>query len=276
MADFTINALGREWLLHQDVDGKFLIPDEIRPLLEMGSALKPAWEPICMARKPLIGTVAENVLQHGTGAINIDGCRIPADGDKLGGGRVSTTTDGWDRPWKHDEQAVAACIERGAAAIAKAESLGRWPANLIHDGSEEVLAAFPQAPGQQAAVRPDSGSGQKTDAILGKFATNSNHDPRGDSGSAARFFYSAKADKGDRLGSKHPTVKPVDLMAYLCRLVTRPGGLVLDPFAGSGTTGMACMREGLDAILIEREAQFVEDIKRRIAHVSGQDGELFR
>lgn len=97
----------------------------------------------------------------------------------------------------------------------------------------------------------------------------------GDSGSAARFFYTAKADASDRLGSNHPTVKPVDLMRWLVRLVTPPKGLVLDPFAGSGTTGMACMAEGFDAILIEREANFVDDIKHRIAHVSGEDSPLF-
>jgi len=93
--------------------------------------------------------------------------------------------------------------------------------------------------------------------------------------SGRRLFYSAKADKDDRLASRHPTVKPVDLMAYLCRLVCPPGGTVLDPFAGSGSTGMACMREGFDAILIEREAEYVADIKRRIAHVLGEDAPLF-
>lgn len=96
-----------------------------------------------------------------------------------------------------------------------------------------------------------------------------------DSGTAARFFYSAKADADDRCGSKHPTVKPTDLMAYLCRLVTAKGGLVLDPFAGSGSTGMACLREGFDAVLIEREAEYVADIRRRIAHVQGLDSPLF-
>ena len=98
----------------------------------------------------------------------------------------------------------------------------------------------------------------------------------GDAGSAARFFYSSKADAEDRLGSKHPTVKPVDLIAYLCRLITPPKGTVLDPFAGSGTTGMAAMREGFDAILIEREAEYVADIRRRLAHVRGEDAPLFQ
>ena len=89
------------------------------------------------------------------------------------------------------------------------------------------------------------------------------------------FFYAAKADKQDRAGSKHPTVKPVDLIAYLCRLVTPSGGVVLDPFGGSGTTAAACAREGLDCILIEREAEYVADIERRVAHVSGTDAPLF-
>jgi DNA modification methylase/transcriptional regulator with XRE-family HTH domain len=163
-----------------------------------GTALKPAWEPIVFARRPMIGTTAANVLAHGVGALNIDATRIPGE----------TVFD------------------------AK-----RWPANVLHDGSDEVAAALP--------------------------------------GDAARFFYSAKADASDRLGSDHPTVKPVDLMAYLIRMVTKPGATVLDPFAGSGTTGMAAMREGRNAVLIERESEYVADIRRRIAHVSGQDAPLF-
>lgn len=151
--------------------------------------------------------------------------------------------------------------------------MGRWPANVIHDGSEEVLAAFPAEAGAAAPVRGTEASAAIKNAygererVPGAF--------HADSGSAARFFYSAKADASDRLGSKHPTVKPTDLMAYLCRLVTPPGGTVLDPFAGSGSTGMACMREGFDCILIEREAEYVADIQRRIAHVSGHDAPLF-
>ncbi len=90
-----------------------------------------------------------------------------------------------------------------------------------------------------------------------------------------RFHYSSKADAEDRCGSKHPTVKQVDLIRWLVRLVTPPGGTVLDPFAGSGTTAMACMAEGFDCILMEREAEYVEDIRRRIAHVHGADTPLF-
>lgn len=230
-----------------------------------GTALKPAWEPIVMARKPLIGTVAANVLEHGTGAINVGACRVPSSGGAHREGEESQ-----DRRY----------TESGATNFAArpgprgGDPSGRWPANVIHDGSEEVLAAFPETDGQLAAVGPQHGA-KKSVNTYGDYGPRELTEPRGDSGSAARFFYSAKADAGDRLGSKHPTVKPVDLMAYLCRLITPTGGTVLDPFAGSGTTGMACMREGFNAILIEREAEYVADIKRRIAHVSGQDAPLF-
>lgn len=138
---------------------------------------------------------------------------------------------------------------------------------------EEVLAAFPDA--AAGGNIQSSAPSDKTGTIFGKFTGRFDNTSYQDAGSAARFFYSAKADAGDRLGSKHPTVKPVDLMAYLCRLVTPPGGTVLDPFAGSGTTGMACLREGFDCILIEREREYYEDIIKRLDHVRGADTPLF-
>lgn len=197
-----------------------------------GTALKPAFEPIIVARKPLIGTVAENVLVYGTGAINIDGCRVPTN-DSLGGGMVSKgrpkVSEGWDRPWMHDPAVTERKKVEAAQKVAEAEALGRWPANIIHDGSDEVVAAF------------------------GIYAEGSH-----------RYFYSAKADKQDRIGSKHPTVKPVDLMQWLCRLVTPPGGTVLDPFAGSGSTGEAAWREGFKCVLIEREEEYQADIAERL------------
>jgi predicted RNA methylase len=148
-----------------------------------GTALKPALEPITVARKPQAGTVAANVLEHGTGALNVEGCRVG----------------------------------------------GRWPANLIHDGSEEPAALL---------------------------------------GDAARFFYCAKASRSDRgEGNNHPTVKPTDLMRYLCRLVTPPGGTVLDPFMGSGSTGKAAMLEGFRFIGIERDAEYIKIAQARIDHV---------
>ena len=156
------------------------------------------------------------------------------------------------------------------------EQLGRWPANVIHDGSEEVLAGFPDGGG---GSRRNAEKGRRPSGFGNVGADKGDSLPNGemyaDSGSAARFFYHAKADKDDRAGSKHPTVKPVDLIAYLCRLITPPGGLVLDPFAGSGTTGTACIREGFNCILIEREAEYVADIRRRLDHISGGDTPLF-
>lgn len=241
-----------------------------------GTALKPALEPVCVARKPLIGTVAENVMAHGTGALNIGGCRIGADG----GGTHCANRDAAGRCLGHpDRRGTAFGLTYHAA---EGGVMGRWPANVIHDGSDEVVAAFPDAPGQLAplSTRP----GTKTSHIYGKLnreGEESAHRRYADKGStnfaplpgqrrpdgggpAARFFYSAKADADDRLGSKHPTVKPLDLMQYLVRLVTPPGGTVLDPFAGTGTTGEAAWREGFNAILCEREEEYQSDIARRM------------
>jgi DNA modification methylase len=224
-----------------------------------GTALKPAWEPICLARKPLSGTVAANVLEHGVGALNIDGCRVHAEDAKGGsytvtrlkpGATLNATGGNW-RP------------ESGGIEYRGEMKPGRWPANIVHDGSEEVLAAFPDAPGQQRGVGPANGAKDSVHCY-GDFGPRAQFDPRGDEGSSARFFYTAKADAEDRLGSKHPTVKPLDLMQWLVRLVTPRGGLVLDPFAGTGTTGEAAWREGMRAVLIEREPEYVTDIARRL------------
>jgi site-specific DNA-methyltransferase (adenine-specific) len=228
-----------------------------------GTALKPALEPIVLARKPLAGTVAANVLTHGTGALNIDASRIDAPNGLSGGGQNNTVAFRTSPTGDHARSAE--------------HPKGRWPANVIHDGSEEVISAFPDGGGNDKRVGVDPG--RRPGGFAGVGASSGSTVPNGalygDAGTAARFFYSAKADAADRCGSKHPTVKPIDLMAYLCRLVTRPGGVVLDPFAGSGTTGMACLREGFDCILIEREAQYVEDIHRRLQHVEGRDTPLF-
>ncbi len=216
-----------------------------------GTALKPAWEPIAFARKPLIGTVAENMHEHGTGALNIDGCRVMAE-------------DGQDRsrPPRTPNEILGGGKGTNLTA-SEHNALGRWPANIIHDGSDEVLAAFPQTDG--SVQRTGKRTGKRT-GVLGEFSgqdqVTMGHDDVG--GSAARFFYSAKADANDRLGSKHPTVKPVDLMQWLVRLVTPKGGLVLDPFAGTGTTGEAAFREGMRAVLIEREEEYRADIARRM------------
>lgn len=232
---------------------------EAEAFVGFGTALKPACEPIVMARKPLIGTVAENVLQHGTGALNIDGCRVEhvtVDGGSLAAnphlrGSINGGNGGNIFP-----------PECGRRVVTPNQS-GRWPANVIHDGSDDVVGAFPET---SSGLFKGNRSADKFRATYGAFkgTPEGETETYGDSGSAARFFYTAKADGDDRLGSKHPTVKPVDLMQYLVRLVTPRGGLVLDPFAGTGTTGEACIREGMRAILIEREAEYQEDIRRRM------------
>ncbi len=182
------------------------------------------WSPILPARKPPRGTVAANVLEHGVGALNIDGCRIESGGEHMRG----VVTTGKTRT-VYGEQA--------ASFVATDSPLGRWPANLLHDGSEEVLKAFPETcqPGCVSGSEPSKTTQNAYDA----FSDRSSAAARLDAGSAARFFYTAKADADDRIGSKHPTVKPVDLMQWLVRLVTPKGGTVLDPFAGTGTTGEA-------------------------------------
>jgi site-specific DNA-methyltransferase (adenine-specific) len=230
-----------------------------------GTALKPALEPITVARKPLCGTVAENVLQHGTGGLNVDGCRVAATGESLHGGgstvgkRAENHNEGWQRPWMKDEAAREAMRERSAASQAKAEQLGRWPANLIHDGSDEVVGLFPET---------TSGSGVKGKrtqvSCYGTPTQDLETEWEGDTGSAARFFYCAKADSSERRNSKHPTIKPLALMRYLCRLVCPPDGLVLDPFCGSGTTLEAARLEGFQAIGCELNPEYIRDCKERL------------
>lgn len=227
-----------------------------------GTALKPAVEPIILARKPLGGTVVEAVLAHGTGALNIDGCRI----------------EGPDQPITFNErfagQRDRENYRTGTASGQTLSGKGRHPANVLHDGSEEVLSCFPNAPGQLAAAATGVDR-RKNQHVYGVMARGSNGAaPRGDSGSAARFFYSAKAGPDDRVESKHPTVKPVALLRWLVRLVTPPGGTVLDPFAGTGTAAVACLRESLRCILIEREAEYQADIRRRLDRFTGQDSPL--
>lgn len=243
--------------------GEYVPSEEAAPWGGWGTALKPALEPICFARKPLEGTVAANVLKHGTGAINIDGCRV-------GTADNTARTDSGTALGRMNDDAWKA-----RAGVNGGHNLGRWPANVLHDGSDEVVAAFPRSSGQQASTSTSTSTREQQNCYGAMAKGSGGRPPRGDEGSAARFFYSSKADADDRLGSKHPTVKPVDLMRWLVRLVTPPGGTVLDPFAGSGTTGMACLAEGFDCILVEREAEYAADIRRRIAHVSGADTPLF-
>ena len=238
--------------------------DEARQWLGWGTALKPAWEPICVARKPLVGTVAANVLEHGTGGLNIGACRIE-------GAKPDTTRGAGGSRGRFGPLGAQGRIEDDGA--------GRWPANLIHDGSDEVLAAFPQAPGQQAPESFDAPSsksrnvygerGRRPGGFGDVGAARGSAAPNGpmytDAGSAARFFYCAKASQADRgAGNSHQTVKPTALMRYLCRLVTPPGGTVLDPFLGSGSTGRAAAAEGFAFIGVELNAEYIAIARERI------------
>ena len=218
-------------------------------------ALKPAIEPICMAQKPMIGTGTQNWQRYGTGALNIDACRVGTDGGTKGcdaGPSNGILGDGLNGSFGKP-----------------VPGLGRWPANCIHDGSTEVEAAFAAFGEGHARGNVTPAKRRAANGIWAEngFAFGAGRDEPingGDAGSASRFFYSAKADASARAGSKHPTVKPTDLMRYLVRLVTPPGGTVLDPFAGSGSTGLAADQLGMNAVLIERDPEYAADIERKI------------
>lgn len=268
----------RPWMDNPDhvIDGPLAASAASAAWEGWGTALKPALEPIVLARKPLVGSVAANVLAHGTGAINVDGCRVPTD-DVLHAPRSDPANR---KGVVGTELQAAGDAERNHAAqadsIARTMELGRWPANVVHDGGDEVVTAFPDAPGQ---LRSSSDEQRTQGAVYGAITSNGGriHTPRADSGSAARFFYSAKADQAERhagchdleKGNTHPTVKPVDLMRWLVRLITPPGGTVLDPFMGSGSTLIAADAEQFNAIGVEMNPDYVEIARRRLGHAAG-------
>jgi DNA modification methylase len=223
-----------------------------------GTALKPAWEPVILARKPLTGTVAANVQEHGTGALNIDGCRVGSESTLVkrplnSFGRMND--DGWQpKPGTNGSE------------------LGRWPANLIHDGSEEVVGLFPGSNGSGSAVRffycakaskadRDEGLNALPNRVLARSCQAQAEEKRGNLVEAESGAY----NKARIRKNNHPTVKPTDLMRYLCRLITPPGGVILDPFMGSGSTGKAAILEGFRFIGIEREAEYLAIAQARIA-----------
>lgn len=222
-----------------------------------GTALKPAFEPVVVARKPLIGTVAANVLAHGTGALNIDGCRISTDEDR-------------SRP-PRTPNAILGNGKGTNLTASESNPAGRWPTNVVLDESQ--AAELDQQSGELTSgkMRPThttAGRSVYGQNAEGGFTTMETY---GDTGGASRFFptfrYEAKAPTAERPrvgGVAHPTVKPLDLMRWLVRLVTPPGGVVLEPFAGSGTTVEACVAEGLRCIAIEREADYLPLIMRRL------------
>jgi DNA modification methylase len=268
-----------------------------------GTALKPAHEPICVARKPLDkgNTVAANVLHWGTGALNIDACRVETES----GGRPLREVAALRDDYEYAGNALAGRVDGslGSSKAVGSTDTGRWPANLIHSGEPEVLALFPDS---SVTGKRSEASQVATVAGTNWLADNHKSTEYTDAGSAARFFYCAKASKKDRdegldgfeakdrearyssiqdarphtaegyeyhrekRANTHPTVKPVDLMKYLCRLVTPPGGVVLDPFMGSGSTGKAAALEGFRFIGIDLDPAYVEISRARIAHAAGQ------
>jgi site-specific DNA-methyltransferase (adenine-specific) len=227
-----------------------------------GTALKPAFEPIVVARKPLIGTVAANVLEHGTGALNIDDCRIAGE---------STTTRHNSSSSSYMTGKVGEVQETQAAYITGSES-GRWPANIALD---ETAASMLDA--QSGEVKGAVSNGIKAtsgNGAAGIYCGPSEQRPGyADNGGASRFFYTAKASRQDRnagglADNTHPTVKPTELMRWLIRLVTPPGGIILDPFGGSGSTGLAARAENTRCILIEREDEYLNIIRDRLAQLN--------
>ena len=261
--------------------------DEGKKWAGFGTALKPAMEPITVARKPLIGTVAANVLAHGCGGLNIDGCRVETEEI------ITNHSRGEESAISKGKYGDSAAQETHQTA---GQQKGRFPANLIHDGSQEVLELFPNTKG---VIRKPTGKGILNPETGWNNNSMTDTTVRGhnDSGSAARFFYCAKASKQDRdegcdelplsdcgmmeddnypikTGSgnlretkrrnNHPTVKPTSLMRYLCKLVTPPGGTILDPFMGSGSTGKAAALEGFRFIGIELEKEYTAIAEKRI------------
>jgi site-specific DNA-methyltransferase (adenine-specific) len=218
-----------------------------------GTALKPAAEHWILARKPLIGTVAANVQEYGTGAINIDGCRIDTAGETWGGNAANA----------HEDYSGKIYGKFGKQYAKPSNPIGRWPANVTLD--EEAAAALDAQTAETRASKPSAtGTAFKP---TGLFPID-NQEPASyeDSGGASRFFYCAKASASERgEGNSHPTVKPLKLLSYLCRLVTPPHGTVLDPFMGSGTTGCAAITEGFAFIGIERERDYCTIARRRLA-----------
>jgi len=231
-----------------------------------GTALKPAHEPVCMARKSIVGTVAGNVQAWGTGAINIDACRVPTDARPLreADRRLANNTYG---------------AGLGGSRAAGETTEGRFPANVLHDGSPEVLAGFPET---TSGGYPPEGGQRPQQSVYGKPNARGEQLFTSNSGSAARFFYCAKASKADREVGRpegvegdrfnvHPTVKPTELMRWLVRLVTPPGGLVFDPFTGSGSTGRGAILEGRRFIGAEMTVEYIPIARARIdAAVNGK------
>ena len=219
----------------------------------LGTALKPGHEPIVLARKPLVGTVAANVAAHGTGALNVDACRI---------GTQTLSQEEWNRKGSggRGSERVGQISDSQRAAYAAGlipVPSGRWPANVLLD--DDAAAELDAQSGTSTSTGGSRGGKRGLD--FGMQAQPDFKPGKGDTGGASRFFYVAKPSRAERdmggADNTHPTVKPVELMQYLVRLVTPKGGVVLDPFLGSGTTAAAAWLEFRDFIGIEREESYV-------------------
>ena len=210
-----------------------------------------------MARKPLTGTVAANVLAHGTGAINVDGCRVGDSGGEPSALTATTRGDAWGT--------VTADVSTSGETFHGAHTTpaGRWPANVVLD--EAAAARLDDEVGERpggGSIRNGRGMGYHGGEAIRE------REPMGDTGGPSRFFYTAKASSAERDGATHPTVKPLSLMRWLVRMVTPPGGLVLDPFAGSGTTLLAARQEHMRAIGIEQSEEYADMIAHRLRQLS--------
>lgn len=256
-----------------------------------GTALKPAVEHWILCRKPFKGNVADNVAQWGTGAVNVDACRVPGD--------VPATIQG-----QSANQGTIYGADQRTLREFKPHTAGRWPSNLIHDGSDEVLAEFAKA-GERSAGSPKTGNEPQSASFSGNVYGNAAHvgvsfAGYGDTGSAARFFktcefseadtehsqsapfvYVPKASTRERneglpdgMRSGHPTVKPIALCRYLCRLITPPGGLVLDPFAGSASIGCGAILEGFQYVGIEMDPEYVTIAEARLRYWAAQPRQI--
>lgn len=198
------------------------------------------------------------MLKWGTGAINVDGCRVSvADHER----------DVIDNRSGRGFGSIQCAHAGRAEGLFKSHEGGRWPANVILSDDEEVAAAFEAFGERRSGGYPPAGSPRSRGSTYGQPNVRGARRFTESEGTAARFFYTAKADDLSRQGSKHPTVKPLDLIQYLVRLITPPGGTVLDCFAGTGTTGEGAFREGMRAVLVEREPEYQQDIAKRMALV---------
>lgn len=258
-----------------------------------GTALKPAYEPVIVAMRPLAGTYAQNALTHGVAGLNVDGCRISCEGEKLRGGMSVTLAGGWSRPWMTDKEKLQDKEKRKSEAVLKAEKEGRWPANIILD--PEAGAALDAQSGITTSPSGTTNSKRIQGVAYGKYSPCSfeNHN---DTGGASRFFYCAKASRAEREAglrhfepqtvndgrdtpidnayqrgetkrkNPHPTIKPLALMRYLIRLVTMPAGtVILDPYVGSGTTAVAAVQEEVDFLACELNPKYAAIAHARVA-----------